>query len=105
MERVSEQGPAVDIVGEIEEVLSGGRSKKETIASLLEELTLRFRALLHEKAIPTDMLEEWGRAIRESHLRLELYNISPASVVESLFYRMRLSAHYDRASAAGGRAQ
>jgi DNA polymerase-3 subunit gamma/tau len=101
MERVAEAGPSVDIAREIEEVLPGGRNQKETAASLLEELTLRFRSLLRENAVPLDTLEEWSRAMRESQQKLELYNIHPASVVEALFHRMRLSGPRYGAAAAG----
>jgi DNA polymerase III delta prime subunit len=101
-EGVGEDDAGSEILGEIEDMLSGSKSQKETATSFLEELTSRFREQLGKQTMAIDTLEEWSRAIRESHLRLDLYNINPLNVVEALFYRMRLSAPRGRAMAFRG---
>ena len=65
------------------------RNQKEVVVSFLEELTLRFQEPLRGKAVSLDTLEEWAGAVREGMLRVEAYNMSPATVVEALYLRMR----------------
>lgn len=84
-----------DILAELAELVPserrGGRDRgqKEAVASFLEELTFRFQALLRAAAAPRDVLEEWGAAVREAMMRVDAYNMHPATVVEALLLKMR----------------
>jgi len=95
VERVQEPRDAsVDILAEMGEMFPRGKSpreknQKEVVTSFLEELTQRLRGRLRTGPESIETLENWGRAIRDSQTRLEIYNISPQSVIESLFHRMR----------------
>lgn len=73
------------------------RSPKETILSLLEELSIRFLALLRDGRVGVETLEEWNAAMREAQFRLDIYNMSPQTVLESLLYRMRRAARQEAA--------
>jgi DNA polymerase-3 subunit gamma/tau len=95
MEAVLEtEGDGGDILAELAELLPserrGGRDRgqKEAVVSFLEELTLRFHDLLRG-AVPADVLEEWGAAVREGLMRADTYNMHPATVIEALFLKMR----------------
>jgi hypothetical protein len=57
--------------------------------SFLEELTFRFRDLLRAGEGSVDLLDAWAASLREASARLETYNMSPAEVLEALYYRMR----------------
>ena len=39
-----------------------------------------------------ETLEEWTDAVKEALARIETYNMSPQTALESLFYRMRGAA-------------
>jgi len=95
MEAVLEtEGDGGDILAELAELLPserrGGRDRgqQEAVVSFLEELTLRFHDLLRG-AVPADVLEEWGAAVREGLMRADTYNMHPATVIEALFLKMR----------------
>ena len=60
--------------------------------SFLEELTFRIADARRQGTAETDTLEEWMEAVREAYTRLDVYNMSPPTVVETLFYRMRDAA-------------
>jgi DNA polymerase-3 subunit gamma/tau len=86
-------GP-VDIVAELGELLperraQAGRTSREAAMSFLEELTARFREPIRDGRAEVGVLEEWGKAVREAVSRLDVYNMSPPTVLEALFYRMR----------------
>ncbi len=68
------------------------RSPKEAVISLLEELTLRFQDPLRSGAVELEVLEDWTAAVRESLMRMETYNMSPAAAVEALYLRMKETA-------------
>jgi hypothetical protein len=92
----SESG-AVDIIAELSELFPDrrgqkGRAPKEACASFLEELTVRLGESLREGRARLDTLEEWLAAVRGAFLRLDVYNVSPQTIVETLFYRMREAA-------------
>jgi DNA polymerase-3 subunit gamma/tau len=85
---------AVDIIAELSELFPDRRAQKdrppkEACASFLEELTGRFGEARREGRARVDTLEEWLAAVREAFSRLDVYNVSPQTVVETLFYRMR----------------
>jgi len=92
----SERG-SVDIIAELSELFPDrrtqkDRSPKEACASFLEELTSRFGEARREGRARVDTLEVWLAAVREAFSRLDVYNMSPQTVVETLFYRMRDAA-------------
>jgi hypothetical protein len=94
--RGSEIG-AVDILAELSDLFPDRRAQKdrpvkEACASFLEELTGRFGEERREGRSRMDTLEEWLAAVREAFSRLDVYNVSPQTVVETLFYRMRDAA-------------
>ena len=98
----AEESPAFDIAEELSQLLPDrkgrrDRSPKETIASFLEELTFRFLALLRDGQGSLQTLEEWNTAVREALMRLDMYNMSPQTVLESLLYRMRQAARQEAA--------
>jgi DNA polymerase III delta prime subunit len=68
------------------------RSPKEAIGSFLEELTFRFHERLRAGGTSVETLEAWTAAVKDALARIETYNMSPQTVVESLFYRMRDAA-------------
>jgi DNA polymerase III delta prime subunit len=78
-----------------ERKLKRERSPKETIMSLLEELSIRFLELLRSGRVGVDTLEEWNAAMREAQFRLDIYNMGPQTVLESLLYRMRRAARQE----------
>jgi DNA polymerase-3 subunit gamma/tau len=87
----------VDILAELAELFpdrrgSRERSPKEAISSFLEELTFRFQDRLRAGGTPVETLEEWTSAVKEALVRIETYNMSPQTAVESLFYQMRDAA-------------
>jgi DNA polymerase III delta prime subunit len=84
----------LDIVAELSELLPERRGQKErspreAVISFLEELTFRFADARRQGTARTDTLEEWMEAVREAYTRLDVYNMNPPTVVETLFYRMR----------------
>ncbi len=89
------EGDGGDILSELADLLPserrGGRDRgqKEAVVSFLEELTFRFQDLLREAAVPVHVLEEWAAVVRESLMRVDTYNMNPATVVEALFLKMR----------------
>jgi DNA polymerase III delta prime subunit len=96
----SEEIPAFDIAAELADLVPERkgrreRSPKETITSFLEELTIRFLAALHEGRASLETLDQWNAAVREALVRLDIYNMSPQTVVESLLYRMRDAARQE----------
>jgi hypothetical protein len=90
-----------DILVELADLLPserrGGRDRaqKEAVVSFLEELTFRFQELFSSAAVPRDVLEEWAGAVREGLMRIDAYNMHPATVVEALFLRMRNAVRQD----------
>ena len=98
----AEDQPAFDVAEELSQLLPDRkgrreRSPKETIISFLEELTFRFLALLRDGRGSMETLEEWNAAVREALMRLDMYNMSPQTVLESLLYRMRHAAGQEAA--------
>ncbi len=82
-----------DIVAEMNEILSTG-SPRESLISLLEELLIVLESVLgghmvFKSEIPLETVEDWGDAVREQLLGLNLYNMNPTLVLENLFARMR----------------
>jgi DNA polymerase-3 subunit gamma/tau len=99
---VSPDPPSFDIAEELSRLLPDRkgrreRSPKETIISFLEELTIRFLALLRDGRGSMETFEEWNTAVREALMRLDIYNMSPQTVLESLLYRMRNAARQEAA--------
>lgn len=86
----------VDILGELAELFPDRRgrerSPKEAIGSFLEELTFRFHDRLRAGRGTIETLEEWTSAVKDALMRIETYNMSPQTAVESLYYRMRDAA-------------
>ena len=100
---MSADSPSFDIAEELSRLLPDRKSRrerspKETIISFLEELTFRCHALLRNGQGSVETLEEWNAAVREALMRLDIYNMSPQTILESLLYRMR---HATRQEAAG----
>jgi DNA polymerase-3 subunit gamma/tau len=98
----SPDSPSFDIAEELSQLLPDRkgrreRSPKETIISFLEELTFRFLALLRDGRGSVETFEEWNAAVREALMRLDVYNMSPQTVLESLLYRMRHAARQEAA--------
>lgn len=95
---------AEDIVENMAEILSAkaGRDKlsREIATSFLEELLGGMHARMQSGAVAAEILEQWVDAAREAHQRLETFNMSPATVVESLFFRMRSVLHGERGAIA-----
>jgi DNA polymerase-3 subunit gamma/tau len=94
--------PSFDITEELAQMLPDRkgrreRSPKEAVVSFLEELMLRFLALLRDGRGSVETLEEWNAAVREALMRLDIYNMSPQTVLESLLYRMRHAARQEAA--------
>jgi len=95
---VSAEGTTVDVLGELVELLPSDRraarerNPKEAVVSFLEELTMRLQEPLRAGKIDLDTLEDWTSALRESLVRIETFNMSPATVVEALYLRMRETA-------------
>jgi DNA polymerase III delta prime subunit len=83
----------VDILGELSDLFPDRRgrerSPKEAVGSFLEELTFRFHDRLRAGSTTVETLEEWTSAVKEALMRIETYNMSPQTAVESLYYRMR----------------
>jgi DNA polymerase III delta prime subunit len=83
----------VDILGELSDLFPDRRgrerSPKEAVGSFLEELTFRFHDRLRAGRTTVETLEEWTSAVKEALMRIETYNMSPQTAVESLYYRMR----------------
>ncbi len=71
------------------------RNQKEAVLSFLEELMMRLRDPLRSGSMALEVLEDWAEAARESLMRIETYNMNPATVVEALFLRMRERARRD----------
>lgn len=92
VEKALAPDPSTDILDDLAEVFASRRAQKEAAVSFLEELTLRMRELLRDRAAPLALLEQWTAWAREAAGRLELYNVSPATAVEELFLRMRGAA-------------
>jgi DNA polymerase III delta prime subunit len=98
----SPDSPPFDIAEELSQLLPDRkgrreRSPKETIVSFLEELIFRFHAQLREGRGSVETFEEWNAAVREALMRLDIYNMSPQTVLESLLYRMRHAARQEAA--------
>jgi DNA polymerase-3 subunit gamma/tau len=89
---VTGAGASTDILAELVDIFpergGAGRPLKETGLAFLEELSSRLREYVRSGSA-VDVLEEWREALREAQTRIEVLNMSPQSVVESLFYRMR----------------
>jgi len=89
---VAEGSGSVDILAQLADIFpergGAGRPLKETGLALLEELSSRLRAFV-QGGIDLEVLEEWREALRDAQSRIEVINMSPQAVVESLFYRMR----------------
>jgi DNA polymerase III delta prime subunit len=96
VERLVEPDVSTDILEELAELFTSRKNQKEATASFIEELGFRLRELLRGApaqgarpiAVSLHTLEQWSAAVRESLGKLEL-NISPPSVLEALFLRMR----------------
>ncbi|MGA2479102.1 MAG: hypothetical protein ABSG63_10180 [Spirochaetia bacterium] len=99
MELVLDPGAGgVEVTAELSELFpdrrgSKERSPKEAVVSFLEELTFRFSEARRQGGAAADTLEEWVEAVREAFTRLDVYNISPQTAVEALYYRMRDCIH------------
>lgn len=91
----------IDVLGELADLLPSDRrsarekNQREAVLSFLEELTLRLQEPLRAGTIPLEMAEEWSGAMRESLMRIETFNMSPATVIEALYIRMRETARRD----------
>jgi DNA polymerase III delta prime subunit len=93
MERVGAgESGAIDIGAEMAELFPARKPSKDAVSSFLEELTLRFAEQMRRGEAGLDTLDEWTRAVRDAQSRLEIYNMSPQTVVETLYYRMRDAA-------------
>ncbi|HUI70895.1 MAG TPA: hypothetical protein VL354_10285 [Spirochaetia bacterium] len=92
---VSTEEPAVDVLAEMTDLLPSDRrsarerNPKEAVISFLEELMLRLQEPLRGGTIDLDTLEDWTSAVREGQMRIETFNMSPTTVVEALYIRMR----------------
>jgi len=53
---------------------------------------LQMRGPLHSGTASLEVLEDWADAVRESLMRMETFNMSPSTVMEALFLRMREAA-------------
>lgn len=104
VEKALRPDPATDILEDLAELFASRRNQKETAASFLEELGLRFRELLRDRAAPLEVLEIWAGLVRESLMKLETYNISAPNTLETLFFRMRAAVHEAAASTQGAAA-
>ncbi len=89
-------GPAPDVLKELEGLFYGKNQRdREAALSFLEELAiLMHRALRREiqdspLGADLDALEGWNSALKEAQSRIELFNMSPQTAIESLFLRMR----------------
>ncbi len=91
MDRVGErEGASADILKEMEELFPGSAQRdRETVLSFLEELTMYMRCALRQSAVELPTLERWNRSVREAQARIDLANMNPQTVIESLFLRMR----------------
>jgi len=89
---VSDAGESVDILSELSEIFpergGAGRPVKETGISFLEELAELLRRAARD-AGEVEPLEQWRDALRDAQMRMDVLNMAPQAVVESLFYRMR----------------
>jgi DNA polymerase III delta prime subunit len=93
MERVAvRESGAVDIGADMAELFPARKPSKDAVASFLEELMLRFGEQMRQGQADLGTLEEWTRAVRDAQGRLDIYNMSPQTVVETLYYRMRDAA-------------
>ncbi len=89
MELVGETEPT-DILGEMKALFPGPPQRdREAVISFLEEMTLFMQRALRASAADIGTLERWNAALREAQSRLDLANMGPQTVVESLFLRMR----------------
>ncbi|HVP18454.1 MAG TPA: DNA polymerase III [Spirochaetia bacterium] len=92
---LSPEGPDIDILAELADLIPADRravrdrNQKEAVISFLEELTLLFIDPLRQGSVSLETLEEWISAVRESQARIEVWNMSPTTVVEALYLRMR----------------
>jgi DNA polymerase-3 subunit gamma/tau len=90
-----------DILAQMAEMLSERKSARDrmprdTIAFFLEELLARMRGML--RGLPgVETLEIWTEAVREAHARLDTYNMNPATILESLYLRMRAAPSREHA--------
>lgn len=95
---LSTEEPDGDVLAELADILPSDRrssrekSQKDAVVSFLEELTLRFQGPLRSRTVALEVLEDWTAAVRESLMRIETFNMSPASAVEALYLRMRETA-------------
>jgi DNA polymerase-3 subunit delta' len=91
MERVNDrEAVSADIRKEMEALFPGPAQRdREAVISFLEELTLFMQCALRQSAAELQTLERWNRAVREAQARIDLANMNPLTVVESLFLRMR----------------
>jgi DNA polymerase-3 subunit gamma/tau len=93
---VGETGSSRDIIAELPEIFpargaAAARVPRESALYFLEELAGRMRAMVRD-GTPVEVLEEWREALREAQARIEVLNLAPAAVVESLYYRLRAAA-------------
>ncbi len=96
-------GPAPDVLSALQELTAGG-TQREGVSTFLEELVAVLRGMLRRGGVRLSVLESWNAAAQEALSRLELYNMSPQAVVESLFLRMRAVWSAGRAPSGGGAA-
>jgi DNA polymerase III subunit delta' len=96
-------GPAPDILAELAELTTGGAAR-EGAAAFLEDLVGYLGGILRQGAAPLETLEAWNACVREAVSRLELYNMSAQTVLESLFLQMRAAWAAGIPAAGGGRA-
>ena len=87
-------GP-VDILADLAELFpargpNAARPARETLLFFLEEMAGRLRGLIG--GVSLDVLEEWREALREAQSRIEVLNLQPQAVLESLYLRMRGAA-------------
>jgi DNA polymerase-3 subunit delta' len=91
MERVNDgESPPSEILKDMQELFPGPAQRdREAVLSFLEDLLSHMRRALRGAAVELDTLERWTRAVREAQTRIDLANMNPQTVVESLFLRMR----------------
>jgi DNA polymerase-3 subunit gamma/tau len=81
--------PPTDILKELAEMFPGSIQRdREPALSFLEELTLFMRGALRQSSLDVDSAEEWLRAVREAQVRIDLLNMNPQTVIESLFLKL-----------------
>jgi DNA polymerase-3 subunit gamma/tau len=98
---INPQQTDIDVLADLADLFPSDRrsarekNQREAVLSFLEELTLRIQEPVRRGTIPLETAEEWTGAIRESLMRIETFNMSPATVVEALYISMRETARRD----------